>query len=73
MSKEVTWDVLALNSADIQIWVNIVMVIQLQPMKLKAANYLTLLLDLFLEILFTILGSRFGVFFLFCAFPLPAE
>lgn len=63
MSTEVICDVLALNSADIQIWVNVIMVIQLQLIKLKAANYLTLLFDLFLEVLFNMLGSR--VFFLF--------
>lgn len=71
MSTEVICDVLALNSADIQIWVNVIMVIQLQLIKLKAANYLTLLFDLFLEVLFNMLGRR--VFFFFYTFPLPAE
>lgn len=37
----------------------------MQLINLKAANYLTLLFDLFLEVLFSILGSRFFFFILF--------
>lgn len=72
MSREVICDVLDLNSAGIQIWVMVIMVIQLQLIKLKAGNYLNPLFDVFLETLFSILGSRFYSL-LYNAFPLPAE